>query len=193
MKMTAGKLCPHSSNASLCRALVLACCLLSACTAIVPEQNGQVVIVEDRIAPLDYFTWMKNASEADLEVELAKLRMNASASDPVVTAVRTSMILSTSALADRKAEPEALALLKDIASVETDNNTSAAYKIFAEVLATLLQERQDSRDVRTVNQRALVEIDSLKKKNRQLQQQIEELTSIEQQIIEREQLNTREP
>ena len=103
------------------------------------------------------------------------------------------MILSTSALADRKAEPEALALLKDIASVETDNNTSAAYKIFAEVLATLLQERQDSRDVRTVNQRALVEIDSLKKKNRQLQQQIEELTSIEQQIIERERLNTREP
>jgi hypothetical protein len=55
------------------------------------------------------------------------------------------------------------------------------------------QQRAELRSANALNQRALKEIDTLKSRNSELQQQIEELTSIERQIIERERLNNQEP
>ena len=172
----------------------LACCLLGGCTtmALGPRRVASVQ-TEQPLPPLDYYAWVESAPESALKVELFGLEINAGNSDPIVTAVRTGMILSTPVLATTKTELQALSLVNEVASLEAKDEVSKAYKVFAEVLQLLLQQREHLRAADTANQRGLVEIDSLKQRNRQLQQQIEELTSIEQQIIERERQNRLEP
>ncbi|MES2623897.1 MAG: hypothetical protein V4628_01340 [Pseudomonadota bacterium] len=181
-------------SASKFAAVWLVCSVLGACTTIAPERAEVVsVALDEQLAPLEYYEWIRAAPEAALKVELYGLTINSLTTDPVVTAVRTSMILGASAFTTRESEQQASRLIDDVSGMQTTTDIGNAYKMFAGVLQTLSQERQDLRAARATVQRALVEIDGLKSRNKQLQQQIEELTSIEQQIIEREQLNSLEP
>jgi len=194
MKTAVGNPYPFGFNVFMCWGFGLTCFMLGGCTTVAPAPPAApAVIVEQTRSPLDYYAWVKTATESELEVELFGLAINSMTSDPVVTAVRTIMILSTSALANDETELRVLELTNEVPGLEAKDDISKSYKIFAEVMQPILQQRQELQKAATANQLGLREIDSLKRRNRQLQQQIEELTSIEQQIIEREQLNTLEP
>ena len=194
MRSTAGNLCKLTNHIYMSWTVVITCCLLGACTTVVPELPQEVpVSVAPQLSALDYYAWVKSASVSELEVELFGLTISPKTADPLINAVRTSMILATSALATDKSTLEALALIQEVALLEANDDISNAYSTFAEVLQLILQQRSDLQLARSTNQKALKEIDILKSRNKQFQQQIEELTSIEQQIIQREQLNTRDP
>jgi hypothetical protein len=175
-------------------ALAFAVCLLGGCALHAPAARpGTVEEVTTPLFPLEYYAWARSAPEDDLLVELYGLELTISATDPVISAVRKSIILSSSNLVDAKTQLQAAELLEQTTALEATSDSSRAYKIFAEVLLSIQQLREELRAASSVNQKALTEIDSLKSRNRELQQQIEELTSIERQIIERERLNSQEP
>jgi hypothetical protein len=144
-------------------------------------------------SPLDYYAWAKRASETELLVELYGLDLTISASDPVIAAVRRSIILGASPLADADTRVQAALLLEKVVHLDAVDDVASAYKILGGILLAMQQQHGDLQAAEALNQRALIEIDTLKSRNSELQQQIEELTSIESQIIEREQLNTPEP
>ena len=195
MKTTGGNPCNFQASVLIWRALGIALCFIAAgCTTLATSPSpAPVVSVTQRTSPLDYYEWAKTATESELEIELFGLQVTTLTSDPLITVVRTAIILSTSRVADNVTELKALDLVNDVTSLEAKDEIGKSYKTFAGVLQSLLQQREDLRKTKTSNQLALREIDSLKKRSRELQQQIEELTSIERQIIERERLNTLEP
>jgi putative IMPACT (imprinted ancient) family translation regulator len=181
MKNISADFCSWSTNLLRCWACFFACCLFGGCTVSAESQS-----------PLEYYMWVKAAPKSGLQAELDKLETNLS-SYSLISAVRASTILITSALADSKTEQAALPLLTRATSLEAKTDDDMAYKIFADVLQAIAQQRLDLQSARTTNHKALTEIDALKNRNTELEQQIEELTSIERQIIEREKLNELEP
>lgn len=192
MRALLNNFCPPRTSLSLNLALVFAACLLGGCAAIGPATRPGTAALNTGLSPLDYYAWATTASENELLVELYGLELTIAAADPLIAAVRKSIILSSSELADAQTQLQAHLILSGLTEVKAIDDSGRAYKIFAEVLLALQQQREELRTSGTANQRALREIDALKSRNSALQQQIEELTSIERQIIEREQLNTQE-
>jgi hypothetical protein len=193
MKTLVEPFCLRRTNLLLL-VFVFTACLLGGCTSLMPATRaGAADAAETEVSPLEYYAWARTASENDLRVELYGLELTISAKDPVISAVRKSIILSASELADTKTQQQATSLLGEIAGLEAIDDNSRAYRVFGEILLLIQQQRGDLRAANALNQRALREIDTLKSRNSELQQQIEELTSIERQIIERERLNSQEP
>jgi hypothetical protein len=193
MKNISASFCKRVTNVLRCWVLFFVCCVLGGCTSFLPESAGlprnEAAIPQ---SPLDYYAWAKAAPKTELQAELDKLEAGVD-SNSLVAAVRTSVILITSELADNTTEQQASALLTRAASLEAENDDDMAYKVFGEVLQAIVQQRLDLQSARTTNRRALTEIDALKKRNAELAQQIEQLTSIERQIIERERRSSLEP
>jgi hypothetical protein len=194
MKTSVETSCSREASSLLLLVFAFTACLLGGCTSLMPATRaGAAETAETELSPLEYYSWARTASENDLLVELYGLELTISTRDPVISAVRKSIIFSSSELADTKTQQQATSLLGAIAGLEAIDGNSRAYRLFGEVLLSIQQQRGDLRAANALNQRALREIDTLKSRNSELQQQIEELTRIERQIIERERLNTQEP
>jgi hypothetical protein len=197
MKIPFAYFCANSFCASRASSLLLAIAcagsLMAGCASLVPvtptvTNTAVPKVVKTEPSPLDYYAWAKTASETELQMEQYGLDLTIAAPDPVINAVRKSIILSVSPLANAKTQSQAALLLEKVPQLDALDDTSQAYKIFGSILLAIQQQRKDMQATEAVNQRALIEIDTLKSRNAELQQQIEELTSIERQIIERERL-----
>lgn len=174
--------------------------LLGGCSATPwPERIGIRTLPMD-MEPLDYYNWTNNvASPDDVAAELERLQQNVGRTDPsaeIVQTVQKTILLalvgseggnSGRGNSERGNDVEAAALLANMSTACPDSSAllrnglgrCKRYQEFARVLRIILQERSALREALDDNRRAESEI-------RQLKEQIEALTSIEQQLIERE-------
>ncbi|MDT8429554.1 MAG: hypothetical protein RQ757_12410 [Pseudomonadales bacterium] len=164
--------------------------LLGGCSSTPwPERIGIRTLPTD-MEPLDYYNWTNNAaSPDDLAAELERLQQDGGRADSPTEIVQTvqKTILLTLVDSEHGNDAEAAVLLANLSNACPDSGIllrnglgrCKRYQEFARVLRIILQERSALRDALDDNARAESEI-------QQLKEQIEALTSIEQQLIERE-------
>jgi len=160
--------------------MVLMTGLLTAC-----EISTRMLGNPAYLAPLDYIDWLQAAEPASLDQE--RMRLEALTGEPgnPVSRIQLALLLSLSDGADAGDRKQALDLLDDAlaSSAEATGKgiwTQPRYLTLGRLWQTTLQDdiaRHDDDQ----------EKDKLRRQVRELQDQIEALTSIEQQLIEREQ------
>lgn len=185
--------------------LLLSCMALVACATEVPRQ--QVAPYQpalyvpptyapapvarparaSSVTPLDYYQWAQAAAPEELMAERLRLASPRRSAIPVVDAVHLGILLSLSAFASPETDREAMALLDTVAEVPDADTSSRDYAIFADLLLSHLQQREALRDATSSVVETREELETAERTNDQLQEKIEALTSIEQQLIEREQ------
>jgi hypothetical protein len=190
---------------------LLACCLLGAC-ATEPAVYHAATVAQAPIAtpalplatrrpapvktplpaattltPLDYYQWAKAATPQQATAERLRLTMRHKPDDPVIDMVHLSMVLSLSPLATPETEQQAMALLDSVDGLASKSEDGREYAIFADFLRSHLQQREDLRSVTSSVVESREEVETLERNNHQLQEKIEALTTLEQQLIEREQ------
>jgi hypothetical protein len=175
---------------------LLACCLPGACATEAPVYMASYTpetlpLVADKVitipaTPVQYYNWVQAASLPELEAEHERLMMRPGLTDPVIRTVHMGTLLGVSALATPETEQEALALL-DLVDDNPLTDTNRDYAAFAGFLRSHLLQRAELRTAQTSVEQARVRIDTLETSNGELQQQIDALTTLEQQLIEREQ------
>ncbi|MEY4642601.1 MAG: hypothetical protein RLZZ227_2595 [Pseudomonadota bacterium] len=177
--------------------LLLLCCLPAACATEAPvftASYNPATIVERQSAeipmrpatPVQYYSWVTAATLPELEAEYARLMERPSSADPVIRTAHIVTLLGVSALATPVTEEEALALL-DIAKGSPITETNRDYAAFAAFLRGYLQQRTELRSANSAAAQSRAELEQLQTSNAELQQQIDALTTLEQQLIEREQ------
>lgn len=165
--------------------------------------------------PLEYYAWLSSAASAEVEAELARLEGSWWWRNTLVERVQHAMVLSASALAGDAGRRQALELLDGVAKAPADGEREAEYRQFAAIWRSVLvlrdnlavaslalrRAREDMREtdaslqqVREAFKDALEsregharQIHELETQIQSLKKQIEALTTIEQQLIEREQ------
>jgi hypothetical protein len=180
---------PHAVTAIPAPASATAA-LASLSTPIVPTTRpAREPLPRNTITPLDYYQWALQATPQELRAEQLRLATRADSADPVIATVHLGILMSVSALASRESERAALALLESLAAPGTDSDSAGGreYAIFADFLLEHLKQRADLRAATSNVVESREQLETLQRDNRQLQEKIEALTSIEEQIIEREQ------
>lgn len=132
---------------------------------------------------LDYYTWVTSASVQELGLERQRLEALQPTLEPDELAkayVQLALLLSASQNATAKTEATALKLLADIQLDTTPNEQISEYLAFGALWKSVLEQRAKVRELTVKNQQ---KAEAVKK----LQQQIDALTSIEEQLLEREQ------
>ena len=165
--------------------------------------------------PLEYYAWLSSAPPAAAEAELARLEGNWWWRNTLVDRVQHALVLSASTLAGDAGRRQALELLDGVAKAPAAGGRDAEYRQFAAIWRSVLvlrdnltvaslalrRAREDLREtdaslqqVREAFKDALEsregharQIQELETQIRSLKKQIEALTTIEQQLIEREQ------
>lgn len=193
--------------------VVAACalCTLVACTSPAVLSTGSVAPEQSVLA---YYEWLQSASPSALETELGVLNRGAS-SNQLQHDVKLALLLSAQGLNDVAMEEQALRLLESIDNNGARENLPVDYRIFAGHWLAYLQQRQKLRDFSKVQQNSeqmlqqlentyhdleqrysrLSQVmnslekqnDLLAQQNKLMQQQLDALTVIEQQLVEREQ------
>lgn len=165
--------------------LVLVFCVLAICSTVLPPQAAGL----DELAPtpLQYYEWSRTASAESIERERERIAEDTLTTDPVMTAVQLGLLLSTPAQASPASERDALVLLDAALRQPVALRADPEYRIFAGFLRTHLQQRFELRVAEATGLAGQQQLDSLQDANRQLQEKIDALTSIEQQLIQREQ------
>ncbi len=151
------------------------------------------------LTPLHYYAWVNSATLEELQAERLRLgsrerfwlnerqRLEQGEADPVVDAVQLGMLLSVSALASPETEQEARTLLESAGDPAQASAASRDYAIFAGFLLGHLEQAWQLRAATSSVVESREKLEQLEHTNRELQQTIEALTSIEEQLIEREQ------
>jgi hypothetical protein len=163
--------------------LVSGCAAVRPAPAVLPEAVARPGTVT--VTPLQYIAWAQSASVAALQAERARLANLANPAD-LVLAVQHAIVLGLSAIADEAGETRALALLAAVEGRVPTLEENPEYRTLARLLRSYLLQRQDLRLAAASNGASRQEIDDLQQSNRQLQDKIDALTTIEQQLIERE-------
>lgn len=171
---------------------LLAMLVLAGCTLLPPATSStgeteQPVPQQNLLSPLEYYAWVQQAPGNEIEAEHARLTRDTSSSNSYTGTVQLSMLLSFAANATAESETEAAALLQQATEGSSATVVNRDYEIFADVLLAHLEQKQALRLAGTENAEQMETIKQLEAGTRQLQEQIKALTSIEQQIIEREQ------
>lgn len=183
--------------------VLLTCSLLEACANALPD-DGSATQTPDRrdvaqtvtmvptpalptITPLDYYQWTQAATLEELAAERLRLDARWGASDPLINTVHLAILLSLSNLASHESEAEATALLATIGDPARVDENRRAYAIFADFLRKHLEQRASLRHASSSVVASREKLETLERNNQQLQDKIQALTSIEEQLIEREQ------
>jgi hypothetical protein len=152
-----------------------------------PVQARQEPARTSTITPLDYYEWALAATPQELLAERLRLTTRRVPEDPIVDTVHLGILMSLSTLASRESEEVAIDLLQSVGNPLRVDDESREYAIFADFLLDHLQQRADLRAATSNIVENREELETLERNNRQLQEKIDALTSIEEQLIEREQ------
>lgn len=153
-------------------------------TALPPQAAG---LDEEAASPLQYYDWSKTASAESIAAERARIAEDTLTTDPMISAVQLGLLLSSPALSSPSTEREALALLDAALRQPVAMRSNLEYRSFAGFLRAHLQQRAELRSAEAAAVAGKEQIDSLQDSLRQLQDKISALTSIEEQLIQREQ------
>lgn len=190
--------------------LLLTCGLLGACASEAPVYRDAIqpsatrtsttpelvqatlprpAPVPEATSPLDYYQWAQSATPEELMSERERLSTYwitfEGAADPLVHTVHLGILMSLSASPD--SEKEAMTLLATIDDPASVNADRREYAIFANFLRNHLEQRENLRLATSSVVESREELETLERNNQQLQEKIDALTSIEEQLIEREQ------
>lgn len=194
-------------------AAVLGLCTLVACESPAVISTSSVAPEQSVLA---YYEWLQSASPAALETELGVLNRGAS-SNALQHDIKLALLLSAQSndSDDAAKEEEAMRLLNNVSNANGRDNLPVDYRIFAGSWLGYLQQRQKLRDFANLQQNSEAMLqqlentyhdleeryarlsqvmnsletqnDLLAQQNKLMQQQIDALTLIEQQLVEREQ------
>jgi hypothetical protein len=133
-------------------------------------------------SPLSYYVWLKQAKANELAAERKRLDSNAAGEDAYTRALHQGLWLLASGTADGGREAAVLeALGGESAARQPEEN-----RALASLVSTQLRLRRQVSGSSRQSANSNAELDRLRAENTRLQQQIDALTSIEQQLIERE-------
>jgi len=148
---------------------------------------------EITVTPMHYYAWATKATPEELEAERLRLSSRRYPADPVIDTVHLGMLLSVSAIASRETELEAKALLESVNDPAYATPEGRDYAIFADFLLDHIEQRAHLREATSSVVASREKNASLERTNQDLKKTIEALTSIEEQLIEREQEQEPEP
>lgn len=137
--------------------------------------------------PLAYHVWLEAASPGQIAAERNRLEQ-----DDVpgtIDSVQLALMLSHPRTGSAATRQQAISLLEQVETgvAESAANRVAEYRDFAGIWLRMLRARQGETEAREALADSEAQWRELEARNRQLQSQIEALTNIEQQLIEREQ------
>jgi len=142
------------------------------------------------LSPLEYFIWLKSASAEELVIEKIRLDNEKQTGDSAVNTIQLALLLSVPWASTEATERDAMELI--VVELARDNSSAEAkqqeYQTLAGIWFVLLENRKALREAEASQQSDQAELEVLHEKVGQLEKQIEGLTSIEQNLIEREQL-----
>lgn len=155
------------------------CLLLGGCASSYISPLGSRV---QEPTPLQYYQWLSTATTVDLPGEGDRLAAADAAQPSDALALRRGLWLLVSGTRDATLETSLIERLAQYERAATDAEGAALAALVGQQLAL----RRDLRAIQRQNASAAAELQQLRDHNAQLQKQINELTTIEQQLIERE-------
>jgi hypothetical protein len=164
--------------------------LVEGCVVAVPAPvEDPMPVVETPAAevvelrtPLAFYAWARQAKTEELSAERKRLDSNADGEDAFMQALRSGLLMLASGAADGRREAIVLeALASDAAKQQPDEN-----RALGSLVSTQLRLRRQVSGSTRQSATSNAEMERLRSENSRLQQQIDALTSIEQQLIERE-------
>lgn len=207
---------PQQSGTSITQALSRCVagallCLLVACTSPAVITTSSVAPEQSVLA---YFEWLQSASPEAIQTELNVLNRETRPLNPLQHDVKLVLVLSAQGRDDPAKEDEAYRLLENVNNSAARDNLPVDYRIFAAHWEGHLQQRRQVREFSNLQQntelmlkqlegtyhdleqrysRLSSVMNSLEKQNglldqqnKLMQQQLDALTVIEQQLVERE-------
>lgn len=135
------------------------------------------------MAPLDYVDWLQSADAPALENERRRLETLPADSGDAIAPIQLGLLLSMPDTAAARDRDRAATLLAEAATPPTadgENAKTRQYRTLGRLWLGVLRDGREAQDER-------LEIEALRDQVRELKEQIEALTTIEQQLIEREQ------
>jgi len=154
------------------------------------SDEGNTDYTNISVSPLEYFTWLTSASDEELGIEKIRLDNEKQNRDSPVNAIQLALLLSVPRASTEATERDAMELIA--IELARDNSSTDVreqqYQTLARIWFLLLKNRKALREVEASQQSDQIKLEVLHEKARQLEKQIEALTSIEQNLIEREQL-----
>lgn len=167
---------------------VLSGCAVNTPSPPVPVETVELTepeepVVEPRETLLAYYGRLRTSSQEVWVEERRRLESNADSEDDFTLALRQGLLLLASGVLNGQREANVLAQL----APEYASQQSEGRRALAALISTQIRLR---RQVLTASEQpaseANVELDRLRAENARLQEQINALTNIEQQLIERE-------
>jgi len=139
---------------------------------------------------LSYYAWLRAATQEELVAERQRLELNGTTEDDYLVALRHGLLLLASGVLNGQREAAVLeGLGSDLMSFQTEENRALGV-----LVSTQIRLR---RQVQAVPQEPgalpVAEVEHLRAENVRLQEQINALTTIEQQLIERELQDAQQP
>lgn len=135
---------------------------------------------------LRYVTWMQTARLSELESEYQRLTAEQE-SRTGIRAVQLALLISASSLADANSEEEALDILEGM-DTEDIALWPGDYRRLANIWQDILERRLNLKSALAELETDGSELERLRLENQRLREQIESLTNIETQILNRERL-----
>ncbi|HWK54507.1 MAG TPA: hypothetical protein VNR18_09060 [Hyphomicrobiales bacterium] len=162
-----------------CLALPL-CLVLAGCASSYISPLGP--LLQQQSTPLRYYQWLSAAPATELRSEGERLKDADAVQESGELALRRGLWLLVSGTEDPALEASLVARLDEYGNAAADAESIALAALAGQQLAL----RRDLRAIQRKNASATAELQQLRDHNAQLQKQINELTTIEQQLIERE-------
>lgn len=143
-----------------------------------------------RSEPLAYYDWARSADSNELIAEKKRLETVIVVTDQVIPVVQLSLLLTLVSDSGTHDIDRAITLLEEI-ELSCDSTDCQSYFLFGGLWRGLLLERREFGAAIASGTKSDQELEILREQVKKLSQQIEALTNIEQQLIEREQLQKR--
>jgi len=133
-----------------------------------------------------YYIWLEEAGSEELFREHERIVQKDQSALTITEVVQLALIISVSGLGNEQAEFHAVELLDGLDNREARNRQEQSYLEFSKVWKRILEQGYESYQTNQRQAELEQEIEVLKEHNRRLQEQIDALTTIERQLIERE-------
>ncbi len=175
--------------------MVYSCiCACTAITEFYPRSAGDVAAVEGNelsVCALEYFTWLQSASLEQLTSAKMRLQKAGHVRNSSEGAIQWALLISVPSVSNEQTDREAMKMIARTLKedINPSNSRTLEYQTLGRIWLLSLQSREQLRANERKRQSEIEKIEGLIKKTQELEQQIEALTSLEQNLIERERLH----
>ncbi|MEX0618305.1 MAG: hypothetical protein WDZ76_13405 [Pseudohongiellaceae bacterium] len=161
---------------------ILAGCAQLMDNILVNREPAEVGVAYNSLA---YYNWLRSAPISNLNSERQRLEQEAGSGD-VIPSVQLAVVLTDSRIADEETESRAREVLRQADTVCGDQDHCENYLVFGKLWENMLDQRVRLQLTTADWRRDQENIRRLEDQIRLLEKQIQDLTGLEQQIMERE-------